>query len=629
MNPFSKKFVPFKGSILPPEPSPLTITISPSSGSTVSGTITISATVTGLVGRVTIAGVKFNFNGIQIGAEDTTSPYSTTLDTTIYGSGNYTITATVRDSNGGVTVSDPVVITINNVVTSPDLIVTALNYSSGVFTATVKNQGSASATGTINCDYKVGGTLRASGSIAGPLAAGAQSPVGTTTPYTIPDGTHTISAEVDPGNTIAESNNTNNTFSKSITISPPTSAHKSDYGNYIMQSGSIEADWANIMTRLDNDTNRKWKGVAVRLTWEQLEKSQGQYDGFQALINGTLRNAGISRIKQYRDQLWAKQQRKLILFIHVKMFGGSLAYAVPSYLRKPEYADADHTGTTNTSYMGHYLYASGNGGDGGHVPNMHVTFVRQRWEALMAAYAAEFNNDPAIEAIIISEQSISHPKDLSISGTATCGWSRANAWFDGMTTALTSARASWTNTAICQWINADRCVMSTTQSDGSLTGFVKNISNVGVGLGMPDVCINDAGFLIVAGTGGHTGSIDMIKKLHTNGPVIVQMSGPALWGSIAATAQTTPIAFPGPAYSRQFMQDWARTEVFANYVLWMNKNGNVESTITANGNTYTTQPASDSISGAYLGKNFNTITDNWIKHASSDISVNMTKPIGW
>jgi len=117
MNPFSKKFVPFKGSILPPEPSPLTITISPSSGSTVSGTITISATVTGLVGRVTIAGVKFNFNGIQIGAEDTTSPYSTTLDTTIYGSGNYTITAIVRDSNGGVTVSDPVVITINNVVT--------------------------------------------------------------------------------------------------------------------------------------------------------------------------------------------------------------------------------------------------------------------------------------------------------------------------------------------------------------------------------------------------------------------------------------------------------------------------------------------------------------------------------
>ncbi len=627
MNPFSKKFVPFKGSILPPEPSPLTITISPSSGSTVSGTITISATVTGLVGRVTIAGVKFNFNGIQIGAEDTTSPYSTTLDTTIYGSGNYTITAIVRDSNGGVTVSDPVVITINNVVTSPDLIVTALNYSAGVFTATVKNQGSASATGAINCDYKVGGTLRASGSVAGPLASGASVSVGTTTPYTIPDGTHTIAAEVDPGNTIAESNNANNTFSKSITISPSTSAHKADYGNYIMQSGSIESDWAGIMTRLDNDPGRKWKGVIVRLTWEQLEKAQGQYDGFSTNINGTLTVAGMTRLKKYRDQLWAKQQRKLILFIHVKMFGG---VAVPTYLQRPEYADVDHTGTTNTSFMGQYKYTSGNTGPGGHVPNMHVTFVRQRWEAMMAAYAAEFNNDPAIEAIIISEQSVSHPNDLGISGTASCGWSRINAWLDGMTTALTAARASWTNTGICQWINADRCVMSTTGAGGTLTGFVKNLSNIGVGLGMPDVTINDAGLLIVAGTGGHTGSVDIIKKLHSNGPVVAQMSGPALWGSVAAVAQSAPeVPFPGPAYPRQFMQDWARNEIFANYVAWMHKSSVYEATINVNGTLFPTQPASDSVSGAYLGKGMNVVTDNWIKHASSDISTYTTKPIGW
>ena len=620
MNPFSRAYVQKRGGTVSP---PMVITVSPSSGSTVSGTITISATISG---GAAVAGVKFNFNGVQIGSEDTTSPYSVSLDTTAYGSGSYAITAVVRDVNKVITVSDPVSITVNNVTTSPDLIVTALNYSAGVFTATVKNQGTASASGTINCDYKVDGTVRASGSIAGPLASGATASVGTAASYTIAEGTHTILAEVDPGNTIAESNNANNTFSRSITISPPASAHKADYGNYIMQSGSIEADWAGIMTRLDNDPGRKWKGVIVRLTWQQLEKAQGQYDGFQVDINGTLRNAGMSRLKQYRDQLWAKQQRKLILFIHIKMFGG---VAVPAYLQQPQYADADHTGTTNTSFMGQYKYTSGNTGPGGHVPNMHVTFVRQRWEALMAAYAAEFNNDPAIEAIIISEQSISHPNDLAISGTATCGWGRAGAWFSGMTTALASARESWSNTGICQWINADRCVMSTTQSDGSLAGFVKDISDLGVGLGMPDCCINDAGLLIVAGTGGHTGSIDTIKKLHSNGPVVIQMSGPALWGSIAGVAQTSPIPFPGPAYNRQFMQDWARTEVFANYVAWMHKNSIYQSTENVNGTPYTTQPASDSISGPYLGKNMNSVTDNWIKHASSDISTYTTKPIGW
>lgn len=621
MNPFDKSYVPKRGGVVVP---PMVITLLPSNGSTVAGTITVSATVTG---GAAVAGVKFNFNGVQIGSEDTTSPYSVSFDTTAQADGAYSLTAIVRDVNGVLTTSAVSTINIDNVVSLPDLVATNLAYSAGVFTATVKNQGSASASGTINCDYKVDGTLRAAGSIAGPLAAGATVTVGTTTPYTIPDGTHTILVDVDPGNTITESNNANNSFSKSIVISPSTAGHKKDYGNYIMQSGSIEADWAGIMTRLDNDPGRKWKGVIVRLTWQQLEKAQGQYDGFTVDINGTLTPAGITRIKKYRDQLWAKQQRKLILFIHVKMFGG---VAVPVYLQQPQYADADHTGTTNTSFMGQYKYTSGNTGPGGHVPNMHVTFVRQRWEALMAAYAAEFNNDPAIEAIIISEQSVSHPNDLGITGTASCGWSRINAWLDGMTTALTAAKASWTNTGICQWVNADRCVMSTTGAGGTLTGFAKNISNVGIGVGMPDVVINDAGILVVAGTGGHTGSVDIIKKLHSNGPVVAQMSGPALWGSVAAAAQSAPdVPFPGPAYPRQFMQNWARTEVFANYIAWMHKTDAYANTINVNGTLYTTQPSSDSISGAYLGKGMNVVTDNWIKHASSDISTYTTPPTGW
>ena len=144
MNPFSRAYVQKRGGTVSP---PMVITVSPSSDSTVSGTITISATISG---GAAVAGVKFNFNGVQIGSEDTTSPYSVSLDTTAYGSGSYAITAVVRDVNNVITVSDPVSITVNNVTTSPDLIVTALNYSAGVFTATVKNQGSASASGTIN-----------------------------------------------------------------------------------------------------------------------------------------------------------------------------------------------------------------------------------------------------------------------------------------------------------------------------------------------------------------------------------------------------------------------------------------------------------------------------------------------
>ena len=55
---------------------------------------------------------------------------------------------------------------------------------------------------------------------------------------------------------------------------------------------------------------------------------------------------------------------------------------------------------------------------------------------------------------------------------------------------------------------------------------------------MPDCCINDAGLLIVAGTGGHTGSIDMIKitlKWLFKSRCLVLLCG----GSIAGVAQTS------------------------------------------------------------------------------------------
>src|SRR5882762_7689643 len=48
---------------------------SPTSGSTVSGTITVSASATGL-GTLTVAGVQFQLDGVNLGAEDTAVPYS-------------------------------------------------------------------------------------------------------------------------------------------------------------------------------------------------------------------------------------------------------------------------------------------------------------------------------------------------------------------------------------------------------------------------------------------------------------------------------------------------------------------------------------------------------------------------
>jgi hypothetical protein len=106
----------------------------------------------------------------------------------------------------------------------PDVIVTSVSYANGIITSTVLNQGTgATPAGTlIGVGYLVDDVYRTCGSIDGPLAAGASVTIGSTCGgYTIPTGTHTISAYVDDINRFAESDETNNQLSQSITVGPP------------------------------------------------------------------------------------------------------------------------------------------------------------------------------------------------------------------------------------------------------------------------------------------------------------------------------------------------------------------------------------------------------------------------
>jgi hypothetical protein len=103
----------------------------------------------------------------------------------------------------------------------PDVVVTALTYANGSFTATVKNQGSvATPAGVIlGVGYFVDSVGKTWGTVSGPLAAGASVTIGTQGgSYTIPTGTHTIMAYVDDINRFAEADENNNKLSQSITV---------------------------------------------------------------------------------------------------------------------------------------------------------------------------------------------------------------------------------------------------------------------------------------------------------------------------------------------------------------------------------------------------------------------------
>src|SRR5260221_7533462 len=86
---------------------------SPASGSTVSGTVPVSASVS-IVGLITVRGVQFKLYGTNLGAEDTSSPYSVSWNTTTTGNGSHTLSAVARDLLGVQYTSNAVTVTVSN-----------------------------------------------------------------------------------------------------------------------------------------------------------------------------------------------------------------------------------------------------------------------------------------------------------------------------------------------------------------------------------------------------------------------------------------------------------------------------------------------------------------------------------
>jgi putative lipoic acid-binding regulatory protein len=104
----------------PGDVTPPTVALTaPANGVTVSGSIAVSATASDNVG---VAGVQFKVDGVNIGAEDTSSPYSSTWNTATAGNGSHTLTAVARDAAGNVTTSASRTVTVSNVAPAAGLV---------------------------------------------------------------------------------------------------------------------------------------------------------------------------------------------------------------------------------------------------------------------------------------------------------------------------------------------------------------------------------------------------------------------------------------------------------------------------------------------------------------------------
>jgi len=100
-----------ENAVLDITPPVVTIT-APINGGVVGTTVAVTATASDNVG---VAGVQFRLDGVNLGREITSEPYSVSWDTTTAGNGEHTLTVVARDAGGNTAVSLPVTVTVANV----------------------------------------------------------------------------------------------------------------------------------------------------------------------------------------------------------------------------------------------------------------------------------------------------------------------------------------------------------------------------------------------------------------------------------------------------------------------------------------------------------------------------------
>ncbi len=207
-----------------PDSTDPTVSItSPANNATItSGSATLQASASDNSGSV--SKVEYYQGTTKIG-ESTTSPYSVTWNTSAL-SGGYSLTAKAYDAAGNIgSTTSATSVTVNN--GKPNLKITALSISpttigqSATITATVQNVGAVATTaGVVNTvSFSMGSTVLTPATNNATLAVNGTRQF--TTTWTAAAGTFNLSAKVDNLNTIAETDENDNTNQISVTVASP------------------------------------------------------------------------------------------------------------------------------------------------------------------------------------------------------------------------------------------------------------------------------------------------------------------------------------------------------------------------------------------------------------------------
>lgn len=215
---------------------------SPTAGATLSGTVPVSASVS-IIGVLTVVGVQFYVDGVPLGPEDRSAPYSQLWDTTLATSGTHIVKAVARDLLGLRFSSGTVTVTVINDAVPPTVSVTMP--TSG-----------ATVSGTIDVDADASDNTGIAG-VQFLLDAALLGPEDTTAPYsvawdttTVANGTYSLSA-------VARDAGGNRTTSSAVVltvanVTPPPSGDTFAPGDVVVSLETGPVQWR----RADGTLNR-------------------------------------------------------------------------------------------------------------------------------------------------------------------------------------------------------------------------------------------------------------------------------------------------------------------------------------------------------------------------------------
>lgn len=200
------------------------------------------------------------------------------------------------------------------------------------------------------------------------------------------------------------------------------------------------------------------RGVQKRYMWADLETKEGTYD--------------FSEIEYDLARLAARDKR-LVILLQTKSFKTSV-HASPAYLRTAKYEDGEFA--INVKGRKGAVDIKAQTGTNIKLWNPHV---RDRLAALMNALGERFNSHPHLEAVALTETAFGQPATFISGGLR-------ERFYDNLLTVDREMRRAFPNTVTLQFINFPRSI---------LKDFIGGLAEAGVGLGGPDIFLEEHGLL--------------------------------------------------------------------------------------------------------------------------------------